>query len=197
MKSYNLNKVYYKNIINKWFSIILYTSLETIGNISPYALKKGRKRIIDKKIFLDIPYSFLSMLVGLIDGDGHISVTKTNKGYIKICLVLSFNIRDLSLLYYINSILGLGKINTYPKLKTKDTCKLVINKTDLQGILFPLLRYHNLFFLTKERKRQYDKVLFILENNVLLFEDIPKIIPSYNILPLNSAEYLKIKFFHD
>jgi len=122
------------------FFLFIQLSLETIGKISPYALKKGRKIINDKSKFLNIPYSFLSMLVGLIDGDGHISITKTHKGYIKICLVISLDIRDLSLIEYIFSMLGLGKINSYPKLKVKDTCKLVINKTDLQDIFFPLLK---------------------------------------------------------
>jgi len=71
------------------------------------------------------------MLVGLIDGDGHISILKTNKGYIKICLVISLNIKDLSFIEYIFSILELGKIYCYPKSKIKYTCKLVIYKIDL------------------------------------------------------------------
>jgi len=121
----------------------------------------------DKSKFLNIPYSFLSLLIGLIDGDGHISITATNKGYVKICLVISLNIRDLPLLQYINSKIYIGKVNSYPKLKVKNTCKLVINKTDLQDIFFPLMRYHNLFFITKERKIQYDKAIYIMENNIL------------------------------
>lgn len=72
--------------------------LGTMGIISPYALKRGRKYINNKKYFLNIPYAFLSVLIGIIDGDGHISITKTNKGYIKMNLVISLNIRDLSLL---------------------------------------------------------------------------------------------------
>lgn len=179
------------------FYLFILTSLETIGKISPHALKRGRKLINDKSKFFNIPYSFLSMLVGLIDGDGHISITKTEKGYIKICLVISLDIRDLSLIEYIFSILELGKINSYPKLKMKDTCKLVINKTDLQDIFFPLLKYHKLLFLTKERKKQYDKAIYILENNILFFKDIPDNIPSYYLLPSKSEEYLKLDFFNN
>jgi len=85
--------------------LFILASLETIGIIRPHAFKKGRKFINDKSKFFNIPYSFLSMLVGLIDGDGHISITKTEKGYIKICLVISLDIRDLSLIEYIFSIL--------------------------------------------------------------------------------------------
>jgi hypothetical protein len=177
--------------------LFIFATLETIGKISPHALKRGRKLINDKSKFFNIPYSFLSMLVGLIDGDGHISITKTDKGYIKICLVISLDIKDLSLIEYLLSILKLGKINSYPKLKTKDTCKLVINKTDLQDIFFPLLKYHKLFFLTKERRKQYDKVIYILENNILYFKDIPYNIPPCYLLPSNSEEYLKLDFFNN
>ena len=179
------------------FFLFIFATLETIGKISPHALKRGRKLINDKSKFFNIPYSFLSMLVGLIDGDGHISITKTDKGYIKICLVISLDIKDLSLIEYLLSILKLGKINSYPKLKTKDTCKLVINKTDLQDIFFPLLKYHKLFFLTKERRKQYDKVIYILENNILYFKDIPYNIPPCYLLPSNSEEYLKLDFFNN
>lgn len=108
-----------KNWIKYFYSFFLFIllSLETIGKISPYAFKRGRKLIKDKSKFLNIPYSFLSMLVGLTDGDGHISIIRTDKGYIKICLVISLDIRDLSLIEYISSILELGKINCYPKSK--------------------------------------------------------------------------------
>jgi hypothetical protein len=171
--------------------------LGSIGIISPYAFKRGRKYISNKKYFLNIPYAFLSVLIGIIDGDGHISITKTNKGYIKMNLVISLNIRDLSLLEYVYSILRLGKIKTYPKSKIKDTCKLVIHKTDIQDILFPLLRYHKLYFLTKVRNQQYDKAIYILENNLIYFDNIPKIIPNCNNMPLKSEEYLYLNFFRN
>jgi len=78
-----------------------------------------------------ISSSFLAFLVGLIDGDGYIQITKPSKGYIAIKLVISLHLDDLSLLEYINSVLKLGKINIYKDLKSP-TCKLVINRTDLQ-----------------------------------------------------------------
>src|ERR1700734_2812509 len=171
--------------------------LGTIGIISPYAIKRGRNNIRNRNDFLNIPYAFLSMLIGIIDGDGHISITNTKKGYIKMNLVISLNIRDLSTLEYIYSILKLGKINTYPKSKIKDICKLVIHKTDLQDILFPLLRYYKLSFLTKTRYKQYAKAIYILENNVLYFDDIPNNIPNYKYMPLNPEEYLYLKFFRN
>ena len=122
------------------------TLLDTIGIISPHAYKKGRKPIINKNNFLTISYSFLSMLIELIDGDGYICATKTAKGYIRINLIISLDIRDLSILEYIKSMLYIGQINTYPKGKVKKTCKLVINSTDLKEVFFPLLIHHKLFF---------------------------------------------------
>jgi len=111
--------------------------LPTIGLVNPHALKKGKKIRSDKSKFLSIPNSFLAKLVGFIDGDGYILIHKTEKGFIKINLTISLDIRDLSLLHHIQSTLGIGIINTYPKTKSSDTCKLVINRTDLQEILFP------------------------------------------------------------
>lgn len=106
---------YYKllNYLNNLFL------LDTIGIVSLHAHKKGRKALVDKDKFLNIPYSFLAMLIGLIDGDAYISATKTPKRYIRINLIISLNIRDLPLLEYIKSILKIGNINTYPKIKEK------------------------------------------------------------------------------
>jgi hypothetical protein len=134
------------------------------------------------------------MLVGLIDGDGYISITKTKKNFIKICLVISLHINDISTLNYLQSVLKIGKIRTYPKLGNKNVCKLVINKTDLQVYLFPLLIYHNMYFLTKVRSEQYNKALYIMKNDIKFFSDIPdNSFSSLNIV--NSKDVLKLKFF--
>jgi LAGLIDADG DNA endonuclease family protein len=137
------------------------------------------------------------MLVGFIDGDGYICISKTKKKYIKLCLVLSLDIKDLFLLEYIQFHLKLGVINTYPKNGEKHTCKLVINKTDLQDVFFPLLKYHNLFFLTEVRAIQYNKALYILHNNIKFYSDIPlSITPYYSILK-KSKDYLNLAFFNN
>lgn len=176
---------------------IIELTLPTIGLISPHALKKGKKIRSDKSKFLSIPNSFLAKLVGFIDGDGYILIHKTEKGFIKINLTISLDIRDLSLLHHIQSTLGIGIIKTYPKTKNPDTCKLVINRTDLQEILFPLLIHHNLFFLTNTRREQYNKAMYILENNIKLFSEIPKIPPILNPLPKTAIGYISITFFNN
>jgi hypothetical protein len=127
--------------------IFLYSILPTIGNVHVNALKK-MKKILDKKDYVYIPTSFLAFLAGLIDGDGYIQITKTTKGYIAMKLIISLHIDDLSTLEYIHSTLKLGKINIYKDLKSP-CCKLVINRTELQEVLFPLLIHNNVFFLTE------------------------------------------------
>lgn len=171
--------------------------LDTIGTVNIHAYKKGRKPIINKDKFLNIPYSFLSMLVGLIDGDGYISTTKTLKGYIRINLIISLDIRDLPMLDYIKSVLKIGKVNTYPKSKVKKTCKLVINSTDLKEIFFPLLVYHKLFFLTDVRQKQFDKAMFLLKNNINLYSEIPADIPLMNQVLNKAEDYISLPFFNN
>jgi LAGLIDADG endonuclease len=134
------------------------------------------------------------MLIGLIDGDGCINVHKTTKGYIKINLTIEFNIRDLSILQYIHSILKLGKITTYSKF---GICKLIINRTDIQEILFPLFLYHKLFFLTNVRREQFNKAMHILQNNLKLFNEIPSSIPNLFSLPETALGYIKLPFFNN
>jgi hypothetical protein len=63
-----------------------------------------------------VSYSFLSMLTGLIDGDGHISITRDGL-FIRVRLIIELNIRDLALLQKIHTTLGIGtlrktKVNT-------------------------------------------------------------------------------------
>ena len=79
----------------------------------------------DKQAFLSsISYDFMSML-GLIDGDGYIAITKIGLDNIRMELVLSVDIKDLKLLQYIKNVLKIGPINEYPNIST---AKLIIGK---------------------------------------------------------------------
>jgi hypothetical protein len=144
----------------------------------------------------------LAFLVGLIDGDGYIQVTKTSKGFITIKLVISLHLEDISTLEYINSVLKLGKISVYKDLRSP-TCKLIINKTDLQEVLFPLLIFHNIFFLTLTKKDQFNLAMYIMKNDIKLYNQIPDInnIPAVFEIPKNSAlralDYTLLPFFRN
>lgn len=173
--------------------------LATIGTVSPQSLKKGKKIRLNKEEYLSIPYPFIAFLVGLIDGDGYIQITKTTKGFIAIKLVICLSLEDLSSLEYINSVLKLGKI-TINRDRKNPTSTLIINKTDLQEILFPLLINHNIFFLTENRRAQFDLCMFILQNDIKNYSEISqyktgkKIIPIFD-LPQKASDYLKLGFF--
>lgn len=171
--------------------------LPTIGVIHNNALKKGNKTLkSDKQEYISIPSSFLAFLVGLIDGDGYIQITKTSKGFITIKLVISLHLEDISTLEYIHSVLKIGKINVYKDLKSP-TCKLVINKTDLQEILFPLLIYHKIFFLTITRTDQFNLAMYIMKNDIKIYNQIPSIntIPAVFYIPKTPLDYTLLHFF--
>jgi hypothetical protein len=153
-------------------NIELLSSLTIIGNISPHAIKKNP----NYPNINEIPYSFISMLVGFIDGDGYISIIKSAKGFITIKLEIRLELKDILLLEYFKSILKIGTIYSYPK---HNVCVYIINRTDLQSFLFPLLLYHKIKFLTNTRYLQFNKAMYILHNNIKLFSLIPNGIPEY------------------
>lgn len=171
-------------------------TLETIGIVHNNARKKlkNRELIINKKEYLSIPSSFIAFLVGLIDGDGYIQVTQTGKGFIAMKLTISLHLNDLATLEYIKSVLKLGKLQIYKDNKSP-TCKLIINRTDLQEIFFPLLIYHNIHFLTDTRIKQFNKAMFILKNDIKLYSEIPNEIDNVFELPLTAIDYTKLPFF--
>jgi hypothetical protein len=182
-----------------YFSIIFFSSnlLPIIGNLNINALKKSNKNLgVEKQEYSYIPLSFIAFLIGLIDGDGYIQISKTSKGYITIKLVISLHLEDLSTLEYIISVLKLGKINIYKDLKSP-TCRLVINKTDLQEILFPLFIYNKVYFLTNTRINQFNLAMYIFEQNIKMYNQIPSIedIPGVFNLPETPLGYILLPFF--
>lgn len=187
------------SIVVVYYYILLYvnfsSNLPTIGVIHQNALKKSNKALrLDKQEYISIPSSFLAFLAGLVDGDGYIQVTKTSKGFIAIKLVISLHLEDLSTLEYIHSVLKIGKINIYKDLRSP-TCKLVINKTDLQEILFPLLMYNKIFFLTNTRADQFNLAMYIFKHDIKMYNQIPDNTPAVFEIPKNPLDYTLLPFF--
>jgi len=185
--------------ITEHISTLMYTSsiLPTIGNVSVHALKKGNKNIrLNKEEYLSIPSTFIYFLVGLIDGDGYIQISRTTKGFIVIKLIISVHLEDISSLEYIQSVLKLGKI-TLNKDHKSPSCKLIINKTDLQEVLFPLFLYHNVFFLTNTRRDQFDLAMFIMKEDIKIYDKLPvkQEITTLFILPETASDYVNLPFF--
>ena len=123
--------------------------------------------------------ALLSWIVGFIDGDGYIRVTKKEKkvlgklikNYIVINLVLNLHKNDYNLLCEIRDILGIGKVY-YITTNSKKVARYEINKRDLINIFFPLLKKYNISFITKIRQEQYLKALYIINNNIKYYNEI-------------------------
>ncbi len=172
---------------------IIFNYLPIIGIVNSKALNRIKLRS-DKEIIdiLKIPYNFIAIFIGLIDGDGYIAITKTPKNYIRIDLIISLDIRDLDLINSIYSVLKIGRVNKYPKF---NLVKFTISRTDLQTIVFPLIIYHNLYFLTDTRRAQFDKAIFILQSNLKKYSELPEKFPIINKLPETPEDYCKLNFF--
>lgn len=169
-------------------------SLLPIGAVNIHSFKKENKRL-NKEEYFSIPSAFIAFLVGFIDGGGYIGITKTTKGYIQIKLEISLSLKDISTIEYIHSVLKLGKIHISKDIRYP-RCRLIINKPDLQEILFPLFLYHKIFFLTETRKNQFDTAMYILNNNIKSFNSIPdiKLIPTVFELPDSVAGYINLNY---
>lgn len=143
----------------------------------------------------NVDVSFLSFLVGVIDGDGYIQARKKSNGYIEFNLVITFQNRDLATFEYILSKLHFGVIAKV----NHSLSKLVIYNFELKYVLVPLLLEHGLFFLTENRINQYNLLLYTLDNNVKKWELLPDVIPNYSPLILdNSINILSnIGYFKD
>lgn len=177
----------------------LLSTLPILGTVNKNALKKvNNYSKLDDQEYINIPSPFLAFFAGLIDGDGFIQINRTTKGFIAIKLVISLHLEDLSTLEYIHSVLKIGKINIY-RDNRNPTCKLVINRADLQKIVFPLFLYHNIFFLTETRKKQFDLCMFILKKDIKMFvtlsEQGKEKIPTIYELPKTPLDYTKLLFF--
>lgn len=130
----------------------------------------------------NVDVSFLSFLVGVIDGDGYIQCRKKSNGYIEFNLVITFQNRDLATFEYILSKLHFGVI---AKVDSK-LSKLVLYNFELKYVLVPLLLKHGLFFLTENRINQYNLLLYTLDNNIKKWEFLPEVIPNYSNITLDN-----------
>jgi hypothetical protein len=174
-----------------------------VGTVSPHAIKKGNESgRLAKKEYLSIPPSFLAFFAGFVDGDGYIQITRTTRGYIAIKLVIIIHLDDKSTLEYIQSVLKLGRLTVYRDNKSP-ICKLVINRTDLQEVIFPLLLHHGIFFLTETRRAQFDLAMHVLKNDIKIYDQIQAIslakssIGTTFELPKTASDYVNLSFFNN
>ena len=184
-------------------SILPISGFSTIGKgelpkIGTFNMKSraNRSNRLSEAEYLSIPKSFIAFLVGFIDGDGYILVNKSEKGYIGIKLLISIHLDDIAVLNYIQSVLKLGRIYTFPKHKSP-CARLVLSKTDLQEVLFPLLVYHGIYFLTETRRAQYHMAMHALTHDIKIHSELPKVAPVLQELPKFGEGYVQLSFFKD
>jgi LAGLIDADG endonuclease len=111
-------------------------------------------------------------------------------------LVIGIHLDDISTLEYIQSVLKIGKITIFRDHKSPN-CKLIINRTDLQEVLFPLLLHHGIFFLTDKRRRQFDLAMYIFKHEIKVYDQLSDInkIPTLFELPKTTSDYINLNFF--
>jgi len=144
---------------------------------------------------------FMSMFMGLVDGDGYIEIgpqKQYNKSSIiprstiRARLVLRLHSRDIEFITYLTKVLGLGSISS---LNSVNQTRLIITKKDLSTVIIPLIKLYNLNFLTFNRISQYALLNYILDNQIIHWEDV-KFNPNSALVLKHSVEsLLKLDFF--
>lgn len=175
--------------------VINYAGIPVTGTIN-YKSRTSKLNRLSMTEYQDIPKSFLAFLIGFIDGDGYIGIQKTYNGSITVHLTISLHLEDIAVLNYIQSVLKMGKIYSYPNRKSP-TVRLIFSKSELQEILFPLFLYHELFFLTKTRRAQYFMAMHIFSSGIQKFSELVSVAPVTQELPGSALEYANLPFFKD
>jgi hypothetical protein len=128
--------------------------------------------IIDFKnidsLFMRLNKNFMSMFIGLVDGDGYIEIgsqkqyNKLSKfipeSTIRIRLVIRLHKRDEILISYLTKML---KVESISNLNSVNQIRLIFSKRDLVTVIIPLMKLYNLKFLSYNRKKQYDLLIHI------------------------------------
>lgn len=144
---------------------------------------------------------FMSMFVGLVDGDGYIEIGPQKqynkstefpaKSTIRARLVIRLHNRDTALLTNLSKVLGVGSISN---LTSVNQTRLIFCKKDLVAVIIPLMKLYNLQFLTGNRARQFALLNHIIKNQITHFENV-----TFNpSIPVYSLNYLiNLDFFAD
>jgi hypothetical protein len=173
----------------------LYAGIAAVGTIN-YKSRTAKLSRLSEDEYLSIPKPFLSFLIGFIDGDGYIGIQKSYNGTVTVHLTISLHLNDIGTLNYIQSVLKIGKIYCYPNRKSP-TARLVISKSELQEVLFPLFLHHGLFFLTESRIGQYNMAMHIFNNDIKNYSELPSVALNTQELPTSALGYANLHFFKD
>lgn len=141
---------------------------------------------------------FMSMFMGLVDGDGYIEIGPqkqynksgdTPKSTIRARLVIRLHSRDVSLLTYLTKVLGVGSISN---LDSVNQTRLIFSKRDLTVVIIPLIKQYGLQFLTVNRCNQFALLNYIIDNNIVHWENVDF---APNSLSFSVQDLLNLSFF--
>lgn len=181
---------YYISLIFKSTIINSQQTKTNCNNINDTTIINNSQQIKTScnKVEDNINKEILSLIVGFIDGDGYIRITKKSKinpntivnkvnnhikyNYIYISLVVNLHENDLEMLKYFNKILKIGKVYNITPKKGNKLARWEISKTEIKNKLIPLLENNNIRFLTETRQKQYLTLKYIIDNNLKYYEDI-------------------------
>lgn len=146
---------------------------------------------------------FMAMFLGFMDGDGYFDIGEQKqynkitkalvKSTIRIRLATNVNIRDLSLLEYFVQILGVGKISNMSG--DREQVRVIFSKKDLVTVILPLIKEYNLQFLTYQRVKQFALFNYILENNIIHWDNVKFMESKFTSIPVH--DLVKLDFFRD
>lgn len=156
--------------------------------------RKGRTPLTPEQVAkaLSVPADYLAVVVGLIDGDGSISVHKGVNNGLTIRLTIELEAADIPMLNDIKETLGIG--STFSR---RNLGSLRFGMGELQSVLFPLMAIHGLMFLTDQRRAQFDRAYFVMANNITKYDKLPPIAPVVNELPSDAIGYYELPYFLD
>jgi hypothetical protein len=97
--------------------------------------------------------------------------------------------RDTSLLIYLTKVLGVGSISN---LKSVNQTRLIFYNNDLTTVIIPLIKQYGLHFLTTTRLSQFALLNYILDNNIVHWENV-NFTPS--VLEYSVQYLLNLDFF--
>lgn len=120
--------------------------------------------------------SILSLLIGLIDANGDIRISKNNKldkDYINLTIILNlkYSNEDKYMLEYIKDILNIGIIYNITPKKGNKIIRYEISKLDIINKLFPLLTKYKIQLLTESKQNEFFLFKYILDNNIIYYND--------------------------
>lgn len=167
------------------------------------SLVPSRREASDGELKANPSQKFMSVFVGLVDGDGYIEIGPqkqynksrefTPKTTIRARLVIRLHKRDTPFLINITKILGVGSISYLTK---ENQTRLIFSKRDLVGVIIPLMKQYNLRFLTGNpgRSRQFALLNHIIDNKIIHWLDVT-FNPSIPVYSLN--DLVNFSFFPD